>query len=190
MLQPQFVPGHYYHIFNRGVNRGTVFFGRDNYGFFITRLRQYFTPDSATVIAYCLMPTHYHLLVEVACDDFGSRVMQPLGTSYTKAVNLQQGRVGSLFQGTFKAKLIRDDVYLRHVSRYIHLNPKTAGLVDRAEEWPFSSYPEYLGLRSGNLPRTRDVLQHFITRVRYKEYVESREEDDAGSMSAWFAAIA
>lgn len=60
------VAGQYYHIYNRGVNRQPIFFCDDNWGFFLCRLRQYFKPELADVIAYCLMPNHYHLLVYIS----------------------------------------------------------------------------------------------------------------------------
>lgn len=190
MKQTQFVPGHYYHVFNRGINHGTVFFSRDNFGFFIKKLREYFSPDTADIVAYCLMPTHYHILACIKREDFGVRVMQPLGTSYTKALNVQLDRAGPLFQGTFKAKHIGNDIYLRQVSRYIHLNPQSAGLVESAEHWPFSSYREYIGTREGSLPKTEAILTHFASRADYKAFVESRSDCTDASLLAWFASIA
>lgn len=174
----EFVAGQAYHVHNRGVNRQPIVFCDENWGFFLRRLRQYFVPEQVEILAYCLMPNHYHLLVRVNGDDFGKKVMQPFGVSYTKAINRQQRRVGPLFQGPFQAKRVDKDEYLLHLSRYIHLNPVVAGLVARAEDWVFSSYRDYVGLRDGTLPATRFILSQFPSRQAYQAFVESYVESD------------
>ncbi len=174
MPDVQFRAGNYYHIYNRGINRGAIFFCEENYLFFLRRIRHYFTPDLVEVVAYCLMPTHYHLLVRVKTDDdFGLRLMKPLGTSYVKAVNKQQERVGTLFQGRYRAKLIDTDAYLTHLTRYIHLNPVQANYVSNPAAWPYSSFREYVGLRNGTLPKPDIVLGRFPSQKSYQLYVET-----------------
>jgi putative transposase len=172
------VEGQAYHVYNRGVNHGPLFFCDENWRFFLERLRQYFVPEQVEILAYCLMPNHYHLLVRLKSDGFGRRVMQPFGVSYTKAVNKQQRRVGPLFQGPFQAKWVDKDEYLVHLSRYIHLNPVVAGLVARAEGWLFSSYQDYVGLRKGTLPATELILSQFPSRQGYRAFVESYVASD------------
>jgi len=174
----EFRAGHYYHLYNRGANRQRIFFCDDNWGYFIKRIRHYFQPELVDVVAYCLMPTHYHLLVYLKTDDLSKEVMQPFGLSYTKGVNRQQERVGPLFQGPFEAVWVDRDEYLLHLSRYIHLNPVTAGLVRRPEEWTFSSYRDYVGLRQGSLPVPGAVLSQFVSREAYREFVESYRDRD------------
>jgi len=135
--------GEYYHLYNRGNNRERVFYEHANYLFFLRRLRKYLTPVF-DVVAYCLMPTHYHLLARVKTSKVSkgvSNAMMRFSVSYTKAMNRRYDRVGSLFQGTFRAKHVSRNNYLVHLSRYIHLNPVVAGLVERLEDWEFSSYP-------------------------------------------------
>ena len=161
MRQEQIVQGQYYHIYNRGVNYQPIFFNRGNWVFFLRRLRENLVDGAAEVIAYCLMLNHYHFLMRVQTEDFGKNVMQPFTVSYTKAINKQQGRVGPLFQGPFQAKIVKEDRYLLHLSRYIHLNPVSAGLVKNPADWEFSSYQEYTGLRAGTLPKTDLVLNYF-----------------------------
>ena len=117
-----FVPDIYYHFYNRGNNRQTVFFESDNYLYFLGGVKKYLVPV-AHVVAYCLMPTHYHILVriksqtsevfktsEVSGKEVSaqvSRAMQKFLISYTKAINKRFSRVGSLFQGQFQAKPIQ-----------------------------------------------------------------------------------
>ena len=152
MRKTPLVPGQIYHIYNRGVNRQPIFFQTRNWGYFIERLQKYCVPTLIEILAYCLMPNHYHLLARVIGEDVGQQVMQPLTVSYAKSINEQEGRSGHLFQGPFQAKLVDRDEYLKWLSRYIHLNPVVAGLVERPEEWAFSSYRDYVGLRNGTLP--------------------------------------
>lgn len=165
-------PGEYYHVYNRGNNRQRIFLERQNYSFFVRRLWDYLVPV-VDVVAYCLMPTHYHLLVYVREEAGVSKGMMRLGVSYTKAVNKRYDRVGSLVQGPFRAKHVESDDCLMHLSRYIHLNPVMAGLVEWAQDWTFSSYREYVGLRHGTLPKPDIVLAQFRSLDAYREFVES-----------------
>ena len=172
-----FQSGQYYHIYNRGVNRQPIFFCEDNWGFFLRRLRQHLKRELVDVVAYCLMPTHYHLLIFLKADYPLSKLMQPFGVSYSKAVNRQQARTGPLFQGPFRAKLVDKDDYLLHLSRYLHLNPVSGGMKPRPEGWSFSSYRDYIGLRNGTFPVPDVVLRHFASREAYKRFVEAYQDD-------------
>jgi putative transposase len=172
----QLCAGEFYHLYNRGNNRERIFFERENYLLFLRRLRQHLLPV-LDVVAYCLMPTHYHLLVRIKTTEVSetsvvSRAMMRFSVSYTKAMNKRYDRVGSLFQGAFQAKRVDSDAYLAHLSRYIHLNPMLVGYGSSPEEWEFSSYPEYLGLRDGSLPMPDFVLVQFPTREAYQAFVE------------------
>jgi REP element-mobilizing transposase RayT len=177
----QFRSGEYYHIYNRGNNKQPIFFERENYLFFLRRWRDYLLPVSQ-VVAYCLMPNHYHFIVYLQKDDF-SRPMQAFGLAYTKAVNQVYKRVGSLFQGRFRAIQVTGDAYLLQLSRYIHLNPIGAGLTARPEDWEFSSYREYVGLRKGSLPNPQIVLGQLGSTDAYRRFVECSEESRAIDIS-------
>jgi hypothetical protein len=128
------------------------------------------------------MPNHFHLLLCPADDQF-SRHMQRFSISYTKAINKRFDRVGALFQGKFQALLVDRNETLLHLSRYVHLNPVEAGLVKRAQDWEFSSYREYVGLRPGTLPRPGVILSQFPTSDGYRRFVESYEPADKGIIS-------
>jgi len=148
--------------------------------FFLRQMRKYLLPV-LDVLAYCLMPTHYHLLIQVKQSSrvskipelFLSQAMMRFGVSYSMAVNKRFNRVGSLFQGRFKAKHIGTDRYLLYLSAYMHRNPVEAGLASTAADWEFSSYRDYVGQRGGTLPMPDLVLAQFKSSVLYKEYVES-----------------
>lgn len=172
-----FRSGEYYHVYNRGNNNQSIFFERENYLYFLHQLRKYLVTDAVDIVAYCLMPNHYHLLVYLKSDKL-SGLMQPFALSYTKAINKRYMRVGSLFQGRFKAAHIDRNEYLLHLSRYIHLNPVAAGLRRRAEDWEFSSYREFIGLRNGTLPKPDIVLSQFPSPEAYRQFVEAYIDSD------------
>jgi hypothetical protein len=102
-----------------------------------------------------------------------SKAMMQLAVSYTKAVNKRYDRVGALFQGAFRAKHVSQNEHLMHLSRYIHLNPVIIDLVKRPEDWEFSSYLDYIGMRNGTLPEPQIVLSQFPSREAYRHFVES-----------------
>jgi len=169
--------GQYYHLYNRGNNRQPIFLERENCLYFLRQLRKYLVPAIIDVIAYCLMPNHYHFLVYLRTDNL-SRPMQRFSLSYTKALNKRYERVGSLFQGRFKAVAVDSDEYVLHLSRYIHLNPVLAGLVARPEDWEFSSYHEYIGVRQGTLPSPGVVLSQFSSPSDYRQFILSYATGD------------
>ena len=162
--------GEFYHVYNRGANRSPIFFTRENYLFFLQRLREKVACDTATIVCWCLLLNHYHLLVHIESDQFSS-AMQAFGTSYSKAINKQQDRTGTLFEGRFQAKHVDEENYLRYLSRYIHLNPSAAKLAASPASWEFSSYPDYIGERSGTLATKDIILQEFQSVLRYREFV-------------------
>jgi putative transposase len=166
-----FNPNQYYHLYNRGNNYEVIFREAENYRFFLRLLDKYLTPEKVEIAAYCLMPDHYHLLVCPQVETL-SKLMQPFLLAYTNAFNKRYGRVGSLFQGRFKARYISGNEYLLQLSRYIHLNPVRAGLVKKAEDWEFSSLRDYLGLRKGALVRSGIVMEQFHTPEEYKKFME------------------
>ena len=125
------------------------------------------------IIAYCLMPTHLHLMLKELKENGISRYMNIVLNCYTRYFNLKHKRKGPLWERRFKKVLIETDEQLLYVTRYIHLNPVTAYIVDRPEEWPHSSYREYLHEVSNRekICNYSDILT--IKPASYKQYVES-----------------
>jgi putative transposase len=97
------------------------------------------------ILAYCIMPTHIHLIINELCEDGITKFMNLILKSYTAYFNLKYNRRGPLWEGRFKNVLIKNDYQLIHTTRYVHLNPVTAYLVDKPIDWKYSSYREYLG---------------------------------------------
>lgn len=101
-----------------------------------------------SIVAYCLMPTHIHLILRQLQDNGISRFMNLILKSYSKYFNIKHRRKGPLWEGRFKNVLIGTNEQFVHLTRYIHLNPVTSYLIDKPEHWRFSSYNEYLGFLS------------------------------------------
>lgn len=123
------------------------------------------------IVAYCLMPTHYHLILKQLRDKGISKYIANVCNSYTRYFNLKHERKGPLWQSNYKSVLIDNDQQLLHLTRYVHLNPVTAGIVKRPEDWPASSYNEYISGRS-YFCNYQDVLD--ITPRRYENFVNSQ----------------
>lgn len=166
---PPLVTGECYHVYNRGVDRKPVFLEASDYASFLLRLHHFLRGSAdhrigtvrpkggALVLAYCLMPNHYHLILIPGTDRL-SHQMQMLSISYTKSFNRKYGRVGPLFQGQFRAVAVSTPEQLLSLTAYIHANPFGAGLEKSVGEWPYSSHPEYVGARDGTLPSRELVL--------------------------------
>lgn len=184
-----FENGHLYHVFNQGNNRQKIFFKRENYAFFIQKIRTLLLPH-ADVLAWCLMPNHFHLLLVPRNGSSSTRTRsatlsrapsatavtlnQSIGiilASYTRAINIQENSTGSLFRQKTKAQCLTksngvtpaylnsnfgslitlqtpENQYPQVCFNYIHQNPVKANLVKKAEDWEFSSYRDYCGLRT------------------------------------------
>ena len=166
------ISGQYYHIYNRGVEKRNIFAGDENYRFLLRRIKEFLPEYSLTFIAYCLMPTHYHFLIRAEEDGSISPFIQRIFNSYTQAFNKQQNRSGTLFEGRAKSKIIDETSYLFHIARYLHLNPVRAGLTLKPEDWIYSNYREFIGLRKGTLYDAAFVREQFETPEEYRKFVE------------------
>lgn len=139
-------PNTIYHMFNRGNQRQQIFLQERNYMYFLEKTRRTFIND-IDLIAFCLMPNHFHFMV-VTAEDFKYRPfsnrLAVLLRSYTRGIQNQQKFVGSLFQQNTKKKELPTVDDALNCFQYIHQNPLRANLVDSFEQWEYSSFNEYL----------------------------------------------
>ncbi len=187
-------PGATYHVMNRGIDRRVLFRNERDYRRFETALGGLVELHQVLVHAYCLLPNHFHLLVETPRGNL-SRFMQALQTRYGVYFNRKYGRSGHVFQGPYKAILVEDGEYVLKLSRYIHLNPvrtsafKDCSLKDQIaalRRYRWSSYGDYIrpAKRRAWLSCARsedNVASMFGTkRHGYRTYVEAglRAEGD------------
>jgi REP-associated tyrosine transposase len=171
----QFEANGIYHVYNRGNQKTKVFFEPRNYLYFLEKVRKYILPF-ADVLAYCLMPNHFHFMIRVKDDTIGGKLNKNIGIllrSYTRAVNIQEGDSGSLFQSHTKAKRMDEKAELPLICfNYIHLNPLKAKLVKDLVEWSYSSFLDFTGARNGtlvNMNALGDVLD--IDIVNYEKEI-------------------
>lgn len=208
--QTPLVTGEYYHIFNRGINRQPTFIVSRDFeraletlhyyryssppirfshymgkpaGDRVKLSRQFIQlPLHAIVIAYCLMPNHFHLVVKQERDNGLARYLANFQNSYTKFFNAKHKRSGALFDRQFKAVRIESEAQLLHVTRYVHLNPYSSHLItfEDIPTYPYSSLPEYLAGRY-HLSDPQSVIDIYPDRYRrfvldhadYQQHLES-----------------
>ena len=201
----QYIKGGIYHIYNRGVEKRTIFQDEEDYAVFLRFLKEYLLPPNhpdlevlrqksprripinchqdIELLSYCLMPNHFHLFVRQKSEEGLKGFMRALLTSYSIYFNSKYERVGPLFQGRYRAVLVQSDPYLLHLSRYIHLNPKELRTKDGPlYNYPYSSYPIYLGRRKCEWVNEKMILDIFgadcsKSQDLYRDFVE----DDADS---------
>jgi len=169
----QFEPEKYYHFYNRSNNREIVFKNQQCYELFLHKYVK-LLHEYVHTYAYCLMPTHFHFLIQVCSVDSINiqRKIAILLSSYTKTLNLSFHRHGSLFQPRSKAIEINDENYLLTLISYIHQNPIRAKLVKNICDWEYSSYHELAGLRKEFLVSSSLINHHFRSKREFVKYSE------------------
>ncbi len=207
----------YYHIYNRGVEKRTIFIDAQDFAVFLSYLKEYLMPkdekglrkkladastrpaqkdkilkllhlnnfcDSITLLAYCLMPNHFHFLIKQGDAGAMDAFMSSIGTRYSMYFNRKHKRVGPLYQGVYKAVNVDSENQLLHLSRYIHRNP--LGLqgvtLQTLSQWP-NSYSEYLGKRKTDWVNTAEILLYFSKDARggissYEDFVRQGQYDE------------
>ena len=177
-----FIPERLYHVYNRGNNKNTIFFNRENYLFFLGKVRKHLLLN-CYIIAYCLMPDHFHMMIytkENLIEGKLNKAIAVLLRSYTRAVNIQEKRSGYLFQQKTKAKYIsmdylsggiikKKEYYPLVCFNYIHQNPLVANLITKMEDWEFSSFRDYLELRKGTLCN-KELAYRFLDIQNKKDF--------------------
>lgn len=177
-----YFPGAYYHIYNRGNGKEDIFFEDNDYFFYLKRLKDNLQKHEVKLLCYCLMPNHIHLLVKQEKEQPIFKFISSLHTSYAKYVNKKHDRVGHLFQDRFKQVIVENEEQLLHLTRYIHLNPVIGGLVEKPEDFAWSSFKEYIGegkliLCHQDLVRGLFGEENFAN--KYRKFIEAEisEED-------------
>lgn len=203
----------YYHLYNRGVEKRRIFLDEQDYGVFLSYLKQYLLPkdeeglrrllsdpntsyrerdkilkllrlnnfsDEITLLAYCLMPNHFHFLIHQKSQDSIDRFMNSIGTRYTQYFNKKYKRVGKLYQGNYKGVMVITDEQLLHLSRYIHKQALALqGIAWERSEMQPCSYPEYVGKRRTEWVHPEEILKFFSKtnpKLSYEAFVAEIED--------------
>ena len=182
-------PDTYYHIFNRGNNGEKIFFKPENYLYFLKKFDVY-VGNYLNVYAYALLPNHFHFLIKTKFTrevkepylhiSSGKKLLETLGSilseefrrlflSYAKAIKIQEGRTGSLFEKNFKRVNVAGDYHLLWLINYIHRNAETHGFIDDFRKWRFSCYSSFVSTLPTKLCR-EEVLQWFGGRAEFARF--------------------
>ncbi|MDZ7691716.1 MAG: hypothetical protein U5K69_11435 [Balneolaceae bacterium] len=178
--RPPFEPGTVFHVYNHGNAEDNIFREAENYRYFLKRYA-YYIPPVAKTYAFCLLPNHFHLMVQVRMKDELAAYFRSQGkdlpgfenleglvvkqfsnlfNSYTKAFNKKYDRKGRLFQKNLQRKSITNSTYYTRLITYIHQNPVHHRFVEKPEQWPYSSYLIILSRKKTQLEREQ-VLEWF-----------------------------
>jgi REP element-mobilizing transposase RayT len=187
-LRENLYPDKYYHIYNHSNGSDNLFRSEENYIYFLKKYAKYFNPVADTY-CYCLLPNHFHFLIKIKSEleivdffkgkkskDISDLLSQQFGNffnSYAKSINNTYGRMGSLFNGSFKRKSVESETYFRNLIHYIHYNPVYHNFVKSIDDWPYSSYTSILSIKDSALKR-EEVLGYFNGLNTFKSFHKNR----------------
>ena len=162
-----------YHVMMRGINHQQIFEEDEDYRVFLRILRKCKNISGFKILAYCLMGNHIHLLIKEDEEKL-ELIFKRIGVRFVKWYNQKYQRCGHLFQDRFKSEVVDDERYLITVAGYIHQNPVKAGICKNADEYPYSSYKEYLKYPS---LVDMDFVESLVTREAIVSYSKARIEE-------------
>lgn len=198
-----------YHVFNRTIDKKRIFLSSSFIQYFLESIyfyrstfynrsfsnfrytsfskreelvkmlddKNYFQID---ILSYCIMPTHYHLLLSQCKEKGIQHFMMTLINSFTRYYNLKQNRIGPIFLPRFQSRRIITEEQLIHVSRYQHLNPYSSGLISslqQLEHYPWSSYQNYISQKESKIVNTQQILDYFQNdKKKYQKFVEDQAD--------------
>lgn len=214
--------GAFYHVYNRGVDKREIFQDQEDYLRFIHDLYEFndehpalpykwlkkkreefgLQPDRTPIVnilCFCLMPNHFHLLIQPLKESGMTQFMRKLGTGYTMYFNTKYKRSGVLFQGKFKSILIKNERYFLHLTRYIHLNPldlfqpnwREKGIKDLnkakafLQKYRWSSFMDYIGKKNFPSVISQNLIHSLYPdkdKYKYKQFVLDYVKTDLESI--------
>ena len=166
----EWFPGARYHIICRGNHRNDLFKDEKDYQVYLNILKYVKKKLGYDLYCYCFMTNHVHMLIGTEEMHIG-RIMKRINMIYSIYFNKRYNLIGHLFQDRYKSRLIKDDVHLLEVSRYIHLNPVKANMVKNPEDYKWSSYRSIIGLSEEKIINPEKILFYFEDRENYKKFV-------------------
>ena len=178
-----YLPGVPAHIVQRGNNRQAVFFSNEDYQAYLEWLKEGADKHGCSIHAYVLMTNHVHLLVTPESRESISRTIQFVGRNYVTYINRVYARSGTLWEGRHKGCIVAADRYMMACSRYIELNPVRAGMVERPEEYRWSSYRANAQGKASNILERHSLYMKLgdtdeLRRFAYRELFRNSVEPD------------
>lgn len=194
----EYSPESFYHLYNRGVAKQNIFLDEQDNKVFLSYLKIYLSPveknplgfpsrqlknyhEQIKLLAYCLMPNHFHLFAWQKEIDGISAFMHSTLTKYSMYFNRKYSRVGPVFQGKLKGVLVQSEAQFIYLSKYIHRNPLDLTSGPGLEVYPYSSFPNYLGTIHQSWVHTTDILSYFSKfnpTNTYRSFVTEEDERD------------
>lgn len=176
--QTIWIPEAIYHVTTRGNRKEKIFREKIDYLVYLDVVKEAldYYDHSYNILAYTLMPNHVHLEIKTE-DTHIWHLMSRINKNYARDFNTKYNLVGHLFQSRYNGELIDTDGYLLEASRYIHLNPVRANIVEKPEDYWWSSYSMYIGKRKEEIINSELILKHFEPgkeRIDYKKFVEAK----------------
>lgn len=193
MRKVRFAKGEFYHVYNRGVDKRSIFLDIEDMKRFYQSMEEFNTKKPigsifensfakkdklgsgasklVNFVSYCLNPNHYHFILEQVLDNGIEKFLHRLGTGYTKYFNNKHKRSGYLFQGAFKSSHINSDEYLLHVNAYVNLNNRVHKIKDKNLNW--NSWNEYVGKTKNSFCKKDIIIGQFKSLEEYKNFAEN-----------------
>ncbi|MCB5267802.1 MAG: transposase [Candidatus Cloacimonetes bacterium] len=173
----QFKQGNTYHLYNHAVFGSLLFKDNADYKICLKLIKEHHDCRSFAIMALCLMPNHYHILIKQLSETPPFEFMNKVWLRYAKYYNKRYARHGSIFAGKAQHKLVDYEVYMAQLIAYIHNNPVSAGIVQLPGDWPWSTFQEWAGKRT-LIPYERYISEEYIEYLeRHAELLESVKDD-------------
>ncbi len=171
--------GSTYHITVRGNRRNDIFRDKEDFEYYLNVIEEalfYYIQFNYKVICYCLMDNHVHLMIKTDTESLG-KLMGRISASYTRYFNKKYNYIGHLFQDRYFGELIESDKQMLEASRYIHLNPVKANMVEKPGEYEWSSYNMIIGNKKEKIIDSRFILNYFKYNDTVQLYINFVEND-------------
>jgi putative transposase len=171
--------GAVYHVTVRGNRRNDIFRDKEDFEYYLNTIEEslfYYIQFNYKIICYCLMDNHVHLMIKTDIEPLG-KLMGRISASYTRNFNKKYNYIGHLFQDRYFSELIKSDEQMLETSRYVHLNPVRANMVEKAGEYIWSSYNIIIGNKKEKIIDSSLILNYFKYNNRAKLYLDFVESN-------------
>jgi len=172
-LKEDFTSGAIFHIYNHAIDDYQLCYDDRDYGFLINLIEDKIDKIPVSILAYCIMPDHYHFLIRQDSDIEVYKLFNYVFIRYALYYNKKYKRKGPIFRSPLQHKIVDNELYLIQLCKYIHMNPVRKGIVANPEQWAYSNYLECINERDGKLLAVDIHKKYFSSPERYARYVSS-----------------
>jgi REP element-mobilizing transposase RayT len=168
-----YLDGHIYHIFNRGAHRAKMFRSPFQFDLCLRTFERYRAKTKVDILAFCLMPNHYHLLLRQQGEGSIGDFLRLSFNSYVQSYNAIERHSGTILQGSPKKREVETEEYLQNLVCYFHFNPVAAKLAMKPEDWNYSDYRQWVGLEPFRFQGSELRSELFDDAGGFRQFVES-----------------